>query len=59
MTASCDSCFYTNRLRVPAVVFGGGSLSVAHSNTEHMPLSDLAAAAEVIAGLAVHWCGSA
>jgi acetylornithine deacetylase len=58
MTASCDACFYNNLLHVPAVVFGGGSLSVAHSNTEHMPLADLSAAAEVIAALAVSWCGT-
>ncbi len=59
MTASCDAVFYQQLARVPTLVFGGGSLSVAHSNTEHMPLADLAAAAEVLACLAAQWCGQA
>jgi len=59
MTASCDAVFYQQLARVPVLVFGGGSLSVAHSNTEHMPLADLAAAAEVLACLAAQWCGQA
>ncbi len=57
MPASCDAWFYNNQLDIPTVVFGGGSLSVAHSNNEHMPLSGLAAAAEVLAGTIVQWCG--
>jgi acetylornithine deacetylase len=59
MTASCDACFYTNQAQTPAVVFGGGSLSVAHGDDEHMPIADLAAAAEVLVSLAVQWCGHA
>jgi acetylornithine deacetylase len=58
MTASCDACLYTNQAHTPAVVFGGGSLSVAHGDDEHMPIADLAAAAEVLVSLAVQWCGT-
>ncbi len=58
MTASCDAWLYNNQLSIPTVVFGGGSLSVAHSNNEHMPTADLAAAACVLANLAARWCGT-
>ena len=58
MTASCDAWLYNNQLNIPTVVFGGGSLSVAHSNTEHMPIAELAAVAEALAALAVRWCGA-
>ena len=53
MTASCDAWLYNNQLRIPTVVFGGGSLSVAHSAREQMPLVELAKAASVIAAMAV------
>jgi len=58
MTASCDAWLYNNQLEIPTVVFGGGSLSVAHSNNEHMPVAELAKAAEILASLATRWCGS-
>jgi acetylornithine deacetylase len=57
MTASCDAWFYNNQLGIPTVVFGGGSLGVAHSAREQMPLADLAKAARAIAALAIRWCG--
>lgn len=49
MTASCDSWFYNNQLQVPTVVFGPGSLRFAHSNEEHIRLTDLATAATILA----------
>jgi len=58
MTASCDAWLYNNQLGIPTVVFGGGSLSVAHSNNEHMPVAELGEAAEILALLATRWCGS-
>lgn len=57
MTASCDAWLYNNHLGIPTAVFGGGSLSVAHSAREQMPLGDLQRAAEAVANLAVQWCG--
>ena len=56
LTASCDAWYYNNQLEIPTVIFGGGSLSVAHSAREQMPLADLAAAAEVLVNLAIRWC---
>lgn len=57
MTASCDAFFYNNINKIPTLVFGGGSLSVAHSNTEHMPLDELRRASEALVALAASWCG--
>ncbi|HZT33416.1 MAG TPA: M20/M25/M40 family metallo-hydrolase [Bryobacteraceae bacterium] len=45
MTASCDSWFYNNQLKIPSVVFGPGSLSVAHSREEHIRMDDICTAA--------------
>jgi len=57
MTASCDAWFYNNQLRIPTVVYGPGSLSVAHSRHEHIAMADIAQAAEVLARLVAAWCG--
>lgn len=59
MTASCDSWYYNNQLRIPTVVFGAGSLGVAHSNEEHIRIDDVLTAAAVLARLAELWCGVA
>jgi acetylornithine deacetylase len=56
MTASCDSWFYNNQLRIPTVVFGPGSLSFAHSNDEQIHLDDVAAAAVILLLLLKRWC---
>lgn len=48
MTASCDACYYRNDLNIPTMVFGAGSLGVAHSINEHIQLSDIAGAAEAL-----------
>jgi acetylornithine deacetylase/succinyl-diaminopimelate desuccinylase-like protein len=57
MTASCDSWFYNNQLRIPSVVFGPGSLRFAHSNEEQIRLDDIARAAAILARFIIHWCG--
>jgi len=57
MTASCDGCFYNNILSIPTLVFGGGSLAVAHSNAEHMPIADLARASEILTAAAISFGG--
>lgn len=41
MTASCDAWFYNNILGIPTLVFGPGSLSVAHSKNEHIHLNEI------------------
>ncbi len=57
MPASCDAWFYNNQLEIPTLVFGGGSLSVAHSNNEHIPVAEMATAAEILVGTAIRFCG--
>ncbi len=59
MTASCDSWFYNNQLKIPAVVFGPGTLGVAHSREEHIRLDDIAKAAVILLRFAQEWCGKA
>ncbi len=57
MPASCDAWFYSNLIGVPAVVFGAGTLGVAHSSQEQIPVHGLAAGAEVLARAIADWCG--
>lgn len=57
MTASCDAWFYNNQLKIPTVVYGAGTLKVAHSKDERIAIKDIAAAAEVLVNLAEDYCG--
>lgn len=57
MPASCDAWFYSNLIGVPAVVIGAGTLGVAHSSQEQIPVQSLATGAEVLARAIVDWCG--
>ena len=57
MTASCDSWLYNNQLNIPSVVFGPGSLSVAHSRDEHIRMDDIERAAVSLLRFAGNWCG--
>ena len=57
MTASCDAWFYRNQLGIPTVVYGPGSLGVAHSKDEHIALDDIARAAENLLRLIAEYCG--
>ena len=56
MTASCDAWFYNNQLGIPTVVYGPGSLGVAHSKYEQIAMSEIALAAEVLTRLALSYC---
>jgi len=56
MVASCDSWFYNNQLNIPTVVFGPGDLAVAHSDHEHIKISDLELAAKALLNFLVEWC---
>jgi len=51
MRAACDAWQYANKLEIPTVVFGPGSLGVAHSAEEHIPLEEIFQAARVLADL--------
>ncbi|MCX6622977.1 MAG: M20/M25/M40 family metallo-hydrolase [Acidobacteria bacterium] len=59
MTASCDSWLYNNQLGIPSVVFGPGSLGVAHSREEHIRMADIGAAGDVLVEFVQNWCGRA
>jgi len=57
MTASCDAWLYNNLLDIPTVVFGPGSLSVAHSKNEHIRLQEIEQAAQAVFKLVVNGKG--
>lgn len=57
MPASCDAWFYSNLIGVPAVVIGSGSLGVAHSSQEQIPVDGLVQGAEILARTIATWCG--
>lgn len=48
MTAACDAWRYQNQANIPTLVFGPGSLSVAHSREEHIRLDEVLKAAEIL-----------
>jgi acetylornithine deacetylase/succinyl-diaminopimelate desuccinylase-like protein len=48
MPASCDAWFYNNQLNIPTVVYGPGTLKVAHSKEEYIKLNDIIDAAKVL-----------
>jgi len=48
MTASCDACYYRESLGLPTVVWGPGSLAVAHSRDEHILKQEIVQAAETL-----------
>jgi acetylornithine deacetylase len=57
MTASCDAWFYNNQLGIPTVVYGAGTLKVAHSKDEQIAMQDIANAAEVLTTFVRDYCG--
>ncbi len=57
MTASCDAWLYNNQLGIPTVVFGPGSLSVAHSDHEHIAVRDILDAAATLVRFVEDFCG--
>jgi acetylornithine deacetylase len=56
MTASCDAWFYNNQLNIPTVVYGPGSLGVAHSRDEQISMSEIGGSAEVLVRLILSYC---
>ena len=57
MTASCDAWFYNNQLGIPTVVYGPGTLKVAHSKEEQIAMQDISDAAEVLIAFSKNYCG--
>ena len=58
MPASCDAWFYNNVLGIPTVVYGPGTLAVAHSKDEHIQMQDIARSAELLVTLLLDYCGA-
>jgi acetylornithine deacetylase len=56
MTASCDAWFYNNHLNIPTVVFGPGSLGVAHSENEQISMKEIGNAAEILVTFILNYC---
>jgi acetylornithine deacetylase len=56
MTASCDAWFYNNQLRIPTLVFGAGTLKVAHSKDEHISIVDIGDAAGILLNFILKYC---
>lgn len=54
-----DGAMLTIEGGIPAVCLGPGSLSVAHTCTEHVPITDLVACAQALAVAALRYCGPA
>jgi acetylornithine deacetylase/succinyl-diaminopimelate desuccinylase len=48
-TGITDARFYINDARIPTVIFGPGSLSLAHTANEWVAVDDLVAAARIYA----------
>ncbi|MCL2648757.1 MAG: M20/M25/M40 family metallo-hydrolase [Phycisphaerales bacterium] len=59
MTASCDAWFYNNQLKIPTVVYGPGTLKVAHSKDEQIAMKEIQTAVEVLGAFVVDFCGVA
>ena len=56
MTASCDAWFYNNQLHIPTLVFGAGTLKVAHSKDEQISIIDIGEAAAIILNFILEYC---
>ncbi|MGE4563926.1 MAG: M20 family metallopeptidase [Victivallaceae bacterium] len=58
-TASCDAWFYNNQLGIPTVVFGAGTLKVAHSIHEHIEVASIGETAKVLVDYIAGFCEEA
>jgi len=57
MRAACDAWHYANTIGIPTIVFGPGSLNVAHSADEHIPINEVFVAAEALYDLVINYSG--
>ncbi|HEX6230950.1 MAG TPA: M20 family metallopeptidase [Actinomycetota bacterium] len=58
LTGITDARFYLNDAKIPAVILGPGSLSVAHTADEWVRIDDLVAAARIYARVFVRFLGA-
>ena len=59
MPASCDGWFYCNQLGIPSIVYGPGTLKVAHSKDEQIAMREIATAGEVLTHFVQEYCHTA
>jgi len=57
-TGITDARFYINHAKIPTVILGPGSLSVAHTANESVQIADLVAAARIYARVFVRFLGA-
>jgi acetylornithine deacetylase/succinyl-diaminopimelate desuccinylase family protein len=54
--AVCD-CAFLNRDGVPSIVYGPGSILLAHAPDEYVPIDELMTATKTYALVTMNWCG--
>ncbi|MEJ7812286.1 MAG: ArgE/DapE family deacylase [Gemmatimonadaceae bacterium] len=57
VTYGSDLRFFTNHLKIPAVLYGPGDVADAHTVNESVAIDDVVLATKVIAHAIVSWCG--
>ena len=57
MPCSSDTWVYSNQLGIPAILFGAGRLSDAHSDHEMISIDDLEKASDILHAFIIEWCG--
>lgn len=57
MNASCDAWRYSEQLHIPTVVFGLGSINIAHSKDEHVDIFEIPKAALALIHFIDKWSG--
>ena len=57
VTYGSDLRLFTNHAQVPAVLYGPGNVSNAHTVDEYVDLAEVFSAAKVLAYLITQWCG--
>jgi acetylornithine deacetylase len=55
MRAACDAWQYANVVGIPTLVFGPGSLGVAHSADEHIAVEEIFTAADILADFVMNY----
>jgi acetylornithine deacetylase len=55
--AGCDLPHFGRHAGIPSFVFGPGDCTIAHSSNEYVPVAEVVSAAEILALLALAWCG--
>lgn len=59
MTASCDAWLYKQRMKIPVIIFGAGSMRNTHCDNERIEIDQILKAAEILTIFLIKWCGRA